>query len=267
MTGAKIQSDAVVELTVEGAAGSTIAVTVAEVGNASGLPMPEPVTVVGDYSILNQTIINPIGVLGYAEAADGKIYLYNGGGDYWGSADTSILTLSEKVEGDFDVVLCVESIENNYSWAKVGLTFRASLDADSPNVSMLTSPSRVQATTRPYPAGSSSYDSFPQISVAEDGTETIGLVSYNNYSYETFPTQWLRIKREGDVFFCYRSLNGKYWTLVTDGDFMTVGTNSTYQMPASGYLGIVYTAQDQNALHQAVVSGYNTAYVEPELPR
>ena len=249
VTGAKIQSDAVVELTVEGAAGSTITVTV-----------------VGDYCILNQTIMNPTGVQGYAEAADGKIHLYNGGGDFWNNNEVGCLILSEPVEGDFDVVLCVESIEANNDWSKVGLNFRASLDADSPHVAMLATPVRIQATTRPNPAGSASTDSFPQISVAEDGTESIGLVSYNNYSYETYPSQWLRIKRQGDVFFCYRSLNGKYWTLVTDGDFTTVGTNSTYQMPSSGYLGIVYSTQDQNNLHEAVVSGYNSSYVEPALP-
>ena len=263
VTGAKIQSDTVVELTVEGAAGSTIAVTVAEVGNASGLPMPEPVTVVGDYCILNQTIMNPIGVQGHAEAIDSKIYLYNGGDDALPGTETSCLFLYEQVEGDFDAVLCIESIEHNHNWAKVGLQFRASLDGDSQHIAMMGTAVFVHPTIRVNPPGSDSLATFPQIN--EEGTE-FNMVGKANGDYETFPCQWIRLKREGDKFSCYRSVDGNYWTLVNWGDFTTLGENSTNQMPVSGYLGIAYFSQDQNNLHEAVVSGYNSSYVEPALP-
>ncbi|MBR4249225.1 MAG: hypothetical protein IKQ24_03625, partial [Verrucomicrobia bacterium] len=57
-----------------------------------------------------------------------------------------------------------------------------------------------------------------------------------------------------------RSLDGNYWTYVAEVD------ENALQLPAAGYLGIVYSTQDQDNYHTAVVSGYNSQYVAPALP-
>ena len=267
---AQLIDDLTVSLQIEAYSEATVSVTVSNVKNLSGIPMPEPVTVVGYYCPLSETILAPNGVLGFAVPEDNDvIQLYNGGGDIWNAAEDSCLYLYEPIEGDFDVVLCVESIENNHEWTKLGLSFRANLEASSPHVAMLATPTRVQAIQRPYPPSGattvSTDENWPRLSET-NGTTTITMAGSINHNSETYPTQWLRLKREGTTFTAYRSLNGMYWTLIQTGDFTSVPGNTQYQMPDSGYIGIVYSAQDKVNLRHATVSGYNTAYQEPPLP-
>ena len=252
VTGATVESAAmhansenVVELKVSGELNDIILVTVSNVKNLSGLPMSAPVMIEGGYCDMGYTILNPSGAAtAYATVElDGSYTLYAGGGDYWNDTEYGCLYLYEEVEGDFDVVLCVESIENNNVWSKAGLAFRATLDGNSPHVSMLATPERVQMTYRPT-AGAASL---------EDST-------VRNYGSVTYPSNWIRLKRVGGLFTAYRSLDGNYWTYVGEAN------EDKVQLPAAGYLGIVYSTQDQDNYHTAVVSGYNSQYVAPALP-
>ncbi|MBR6461205.1 MAG: hypothetical protein IKS95_05200, partial [Verrucomicrobia bacterium] len=238
-------SENVVELKVSGELGDIIEVTVGSVKNLSGLPMSAPVTLEGGYCSMDYTVLNPSGAAtAYATVStDGTYTLHAGGGDYWGNSEVGCLFLYEEVEGDFDVVLCVEDIENNNVWSKAGLAFRATLDANSAHASMLATPVRVQMTYRPT-AGETSL---------EDST-------IRNYGDVTFPSNWIRLKRVGNLFTAYRSLDGNYWTYVGEV------TEAKTQLPAAGYLGIVYSTQDQDNYHTAIVSGYNSQYVAPALP-
>jgi hypothetical protein len=238
-------SENVVELKVSGDLNDIILVTVSNVKNLSGLPMSAPVTLEGGYCGMDYTVLNPSGAAtAYATVGtDGTYTLHAGGGDYWGNSEVGCLFLYEEVEGDFDVVLCVEDIENNNVWSKAGLAFRATLDANSPHASMLATPVRVQMTYRPT-AGETSL---------EDST-------IRNYGDVTYPSNWIRLKRVGNLFTAYRSLDGNYWTYVGEV------TEAKAQLPAAGYLGIVYSTQDQDNYHTAVVSGYNSQYVAPALP-
>ncbi len=232
-----------VQLTLDTALEGIFMITVSNVKNLSGVTMPAPVTIEGGATTLTYTNLNPTGIAPYAIAElDGDYTLYAGGGDYWNDTEYGCLYLYEAVEGDFDVVLCVESIENNNVWSKVGLAFRATLDGNSAHASMLATPERVQMTCRPT-AGAASED-----------------VTVRNYGSVTYPSNWIRLTRVGDVFTAYRSLDGNYWTYVGEV------TESKAQLPAAGYLGIVYSTQDQSNYHTAVVSGYDSQYVAPDLP-
>ena len=246
VTDAKVlYSESTVELTLDAALKSgTFTVTVSNVKNLSGVVMPAPVTLEGGCTDLNYTVLDPVGsATPYAIVdVDGTYTLRAGGKDYWNDSEHGCLYLYEEVEGDFDVVLCVEDIEYNNQWSKAGLAFRATLDANSPHVSMLATPVRVQMTYRPT-ASATSVDSTSR-----------------NYDGVTYPSNWIRLKRVGDLFTAYRSLDGNYWTYVGEV------AESTAQMPATGYLGIVYSTQDEDNYHTAVVSGYNSQYVAPALP-
>ncbi len=258
---AAMRGETTVALNTTGCTEPTVTVTIANVKNLSGLPMTEPVTLVGGYTSMTVTILNPDGVAGYVVPTPENIELYAGGGDFWGTSESGCLYLYEAIEGDFDAVVCVESIENNHTWTKVGLDFRATLDANSPHVAMIATPSRVQATARPYPAGSASVEVWPRI--VEGAFVTADSI---NYEGTTYPSNWIRLKREGDKFYAYRSLDGNYWTLINWGDFTTLGDNTNYQVPAAGYIGIAYSTQDKGSLHKAVISGYQTDYVAPDYP-
>lgn len=261
ITSAAMKGETTVALNTTGCTEPTVTVTISNVKNLSGLPMPEPVTLVGGYTSMTVTILNPDGVAGYVVPTPENIELYAGGGDFWGNSESGCLFLYEPIEGDFDAVVCVESIENNHTWTKVGLDFRATLDANSPHVAMIATPSRVQATARPYPAGSASVEVWPRI--VEGAFVATASV---NYEGTTYPSNWIRLKREGDKFYAYRSLDGNYWTLINWGDFTALGDNTNYQVPAAGYIGIAYSTQDKGSLHKAVISGYQTDYVAPDYP-
>jgi hypothetical protein len=260
ISAAVLKSETTVALTTEGCTEPTVTVTIANVENLSGLPMPAPVTLVGGYTSMISTILNPDGVEGYVLPTPENIELYAGGGDFWTATESGCLYLYEPIEGDFDVVLCVEEIENNHDWTKVGLNFRASLDGDSAHVSIVATPSRVQATARPS-TGATSVDSWPRI---VDGEYTTN--GNINHDGTTYPSNWIRLKRVDDTFYAYRSLDGNYWTIVCTGDFTTLGEDSSNQMPEAGYIGIAYSTQDKNNLHKAVVSGFQTDYVAPDYP-
>lgn len=231
----------IVQLTVSGCTEPSYTLTVANVCNASGIPMPEPVTLTGYYTKLEQMIMNPNGVAGYAVAsADNTITLCNGGGDFWNAAEDSCLFLYEQITGDFDAVVCIESIEANVQWTKTGLNFRASTDADSAHIAILATPTRLQSTTRPSTGANS-----------EDGNN-------QNYDGATYPEQWIRLKRVGNQFTAYRSLNGMYWTQVR--------TETMDQLPTTGYLGLVYSSQDKNNTHVVVMRDYRSDYIDDNNP-
>ena len=108
---------------------------------------------------------------------------------------------------------------------------------------MLATPERVQMTYRPTAGAASSEDS-----------------TVRNYGDVTYPSNWIRLKRVGDLFTAYRSLDGNYWTYVGEAN------ESKVQLPAAGYLGIVYSTQDQSNYHVARVHSYDSQYVAPALP-
>lgn len=260
ITSAEMKGETTVALNTTGCTEPTITVTITNVENMSGLPMPVPVTLVGGYTAMTSTILNPDGIAGYVLPTPESIELYAGGGDFWGASESGCLFLYEPIEGDFDAVVCVEEVENNHTWTKVGLDFRASLDGNSAHVSFVTTPTRTQVTTRPN-TGAASVDTWPRI---VDGA----FVATGSINFEgvTYPSNWIRLKREGDKFYAYRSLDGNYWTLINWGDFTTLGDDSSNQMPAAGYIGIAYSTQDKANLHKAVVSGFQTDYVAPDYP-
>ena len=246
VTDAKVlYSESTVELTLDAALKSgTFTVTVANVKNLSGVVMPAPVTLEGGSTELSYANLNPSGIAPYAFVdVDGTYALHAGGGDYWNDTEYGCLYLYEDVEGDFDVVLCVEGIENNNVWSKAGLAFRSTLDGNSAHVSMLATPERVQMTYRPTAGAASSEDS-----------------TVRNYGDVTYPSNWIRLKRVGNQFTAYRSLDGNYWTYVGEAN------ESKVQLPAAGYLGIVYSTQDQSNYHVARVHSYDSQYVAPALP-
>lgn len=90
---------------------------------------------------------------GYAEGADGSFDLFGGGSDVWGESD-QFRFLYQPVEGDFQLEVTVDSVEDIDTYTKAGLMVRADLGAQSALHMITTFPSGdVQASQREKTGG------------------------------------------------------------------------------------------------------------------
>jgi len=138
-----------------------------------------------------------------------------GGTDVQGASDQFRFAY-EKLKGDFDVKVRVDSLTATDEWAKAGIMVRKTLDADARNIFMLASPSKYRLTYRVDPSGPTS--------AAGAGTPL-------------YPNAWLRLQRVGNVYTGYSSTDGVNWTAVATvtmnlGDTLFVGLAATSHNPA-----------------------------------
>jgi hypothetical protein len=115
--------------------------------------------------------------------------------------------------GDFDVRVRVQSLELVDVWAMAGLMARQSLATNSPFTAIMATPSI------------SGISFFSRVST---NTTTISGSFPVNY-----PWTWLRLKRTGNLFAGYASLDGMTWT--------QIGT-VTNPLPAKVYFGLALTS-------------------------
>lgn len=113
-------------------------------------------------------------------------------GDIWGSADRFAYR-SHTLDGDGVVTARIAEMNNPYGWAKVGLMFRETLDANSKHALVCRSGAgRLAFQSRAETGGAS----------ASQHTDTSQLAN------------WVRIERTGDVFKGYYSEDGLNWTFL-----------------------------------------------------
>lgn len=70
---------------------------------------------------------------------NGAFEIYGGGSDIWGAQDQARF-LNQQIEGDFTLEVTVDSVEEIEQYTKAGLMLRASLDANSPAITLTTFP-------------------------------------------------------------------------------------------------------------------------------
>jgi glucosylceramidase len=146
--------------------------------------------------------------VGGAAGSDGVISLAGAGADIWGTADAFRFAYLP-VTGDAVLTVRVLSQERTHEWAKSGLMFRESLNANSRHVHALLSPQNgVAFHHRPTTGGSSL------------GTNTTG----------PFAPHWLRLVRAGNTFTGYSSLDGVQWT--------QIAAAVTVDLPATLFAGL-----------------------------
>ena len=155
---------------------------------------------------------------------DNGFRLTAGGTDIGGTDDQFQFAYQER-SGNFDTRVRVSSLELSDPWAQVGLMARASLQTDSAFAAVLATPSISgcffeSRFTKGVP--STRLGSFP--------------VNY--------PNTWLRLKRAGDTFTGYASLDGQQWTPL--GSVNIVLTNKFY-------FGIALTSHRTNLTAAAEV--------------
>jgi hypothetical protein len=108
----------------------------------------------------------------------------------------------------------VTTLTNTYTWAKSGVMFRATLDANSAQASTLVSAAS---------------------GVAFQRRATTGGTSVSTAGSTATPPHWVRLDRSGDLFTAYESNDGTTWTVV--------GTE-TIVMPQSLYVGLAVSSHN-----------------------
>ena len=156
---------------------------------------------------------------GTSTLSAGGVDIIAGGLDIGGSSD-EFHFFYQTCSNDFDVAVRVESLANSDVWAKAGLMARETLDANSDEVSALASPtlSGCFFETRPAVGASSTLR---------------GSFSVN------YPQNWLRLRRDGDVFNGYASLDGQTWSLLG---------SASLSMTRPAYLGLAVSSHTTNRL-------------------
>lgn len=176
-----------------------------------------------------QAVGNPSPAGSQVIAGNGLNISGGGSSDLYGTTDQ--LQFSHQLHsGDFDYKVRLESLTLTDPWAQAGLVAREDLTAGARTAGVLATPSisGVFFQTRPKIGGSkSSSGSFPV-----------------NYPYT-----WLRLKRAGNDFSGFASLDGTHWN--------QLGV-ATMAVPQSIYVGFAVSSLNTNALATAAFRDFST---------
>jgi len=188
------------------------------------------VTVTGSYSTptlpapWHSADIGSPALAGSAGATNGIFTLTGSGGDIWNTSDQFQFTYTT-LAGNGSIIARVVDVQNTDPWAKAGVMFRNTLDADSINALMAITPSN--GATFQY------------------RSTLNGSSSYSSVGGYTAP-YWVRLTRNGSTFTGYRSADGVTWTQVGSA---TLSMNSTV------YVGLALTSHNSNLTTTGTLSG------------
>jgi regulation of enolase protein 1 (concanavalin A-like superfamily) len=143
------------------------------------------------------------------------------GADIWGTAD-EFRFASRTWNGDGTLIARVASIEDTYPWAKAGVMFRESLDANARFVAVVVTPSR---------------------GIALQWRSTTGAAAQNITFTSLTAPRWIRLTRTGNTFSSAVSDDGLTWA-TTSGIAVT--------MAASTQVGLAVTSHADGIVAKAV---------------
>jgi regulation of enolase protein 1 (concanavalin A-like superfamily) len=186
--------------------------TLLNVRTVSGLPAP-----------WSQSDIGSVGKPGSGTLSSGTFSVTGSGADIWSTAD-AFHYVYQKWTGNGSIIAKVNSVQNTDPWAKSGVMFRETLNANSSHAMMVVSAGAGTAFQRRQSTGAYS-------------VHTAG----GNYA----APYWVKLSRNGNTFTAYVSANGTSWT--------QVGTD-TISMASTIYVGIPMTSHNNTSLSTAAVS-------------
>ena len=169
---------------------------------------------------------------GNAKIKNNELIVTGSGKDIWGNSD-NFQYAYQQIEGDFEMVTKILSLENTNQWAKTGIMARESLAGESINAYMCLSSEHGASCQFRTSTGSSSFS--------------------ENHRDNIAAPYWLKLKRKDNKFTGYRSSNGKEWTQVNE---------ETLNLPAIIYLGIAVTSHDNKLLCKSVIDLNKTKIIK-----
>jgi hypothetical protein len=173
--------------------------------------------------------VGAVGLAGSAQYSQGEFTLAGSGADIWETAD-EFRFVSQRREGDWEIVARVESLSETHAWAKAGLMIRASQAADAAHAMLVLTPGNGVSLQWRTNTGGHGTSFTPQ-----DGLTAPG---------------WLRLARQGNRFSGYYSTNGVSWEWVA---------TSMADLGPAVWVGLVVSAHDDTRLASARFSAVQVA--------
>lgn len=152
--------------------------------------------------------IGPVGFAGSTQFSNGTYTIQAGGGDIEGTADEFHFTHGS-LNGDGEIIAKIESVTETDTWTKVGLMFRADLDADAQNAFMLLRPSQGSAFQHRNQKASVTESTWQDVPARNDDWK-------NGSTYRTRylkPSKWLRLIKNDNSIEAYSSDDGLCWNI------------------------------------------------------
>lgn len=163
--------------------------------------------------------------------------LVGGGNELWGPQDKGLFGFFT-TNGNFDVRVRVDSIENVHRYAKSGIMVRESLSSSSRMVSLFATPTGPTTLPADNPVGEDLVE-FNFRRATGDGSNNINLGSPG------YPNAWLRMARRGSVIYGLVSHDGINWTQSAMVDTATWPAGA---MKQNVLLGLGASSHDDNKL-------------------
>ena len=190
------------------------------------------------FSLKSDFLTGPVGDTGAAGSvqfseSDGKYTVKGSGADISGTADAFQFTW-QPVAGDCELVARVESVQPQFSQAKVGLMIRADFAKDASNVGAFAwSGNKIQFLSR-----------------AGNGKPTTS----KDKVAKTAPL-WLKLVRKGAVITCFDSADGKAWA--------ENGHETLSNVEGPAFVGLAVCSHVRDQLATAVFTDVKLQKVKP----
>jgi hypothetical protein len=169
----------------------------------AGGPLPSPWT---------NSDIGAVGLAGSATYGGGIFTVDGAGADIWSTAD-AFQYVYQPLNGDGQITACITTLQDTDPWAKAGVMFRESLDADSAQALTLIS----------YGNGAAFQDRASAAAYAVEPNAIPNLaVPY-----------WVKMTRSGSVLNGYVSPDGANWSLIG---------SSTVTLTSNVFVGLAVTS-------------------------
>ncbi|WP_459191481.1 hypothetical protein [Halosimplex sp. J119] len=164
------------------------------------------------------------------------ITIQGAGYDIWNGRDEFHYYYTE-LEGDFDVTVRVDDLEETDPWARAGLMVRQTLSDDAEHAMIRKTPGNGTSLQWRSDDGSQA-----ESTTSDDGS------SEAEVSGGTIEATWQRLVRSGDTIEAYGSQDGENWTLIAD---ISPGE---VDFAGSAYVGLAVCSHSEGTLTTAEFS-------------
>ncbi len=193
------------------------------------------------FKAFKNTDIGTLTKTGSATINNNELEIVAGGADIWGTRDEFNFSY-RKLKGDFDLSVRIKSVSAAHLYTKSGIMARANLSDSSQHVYFQVFPDN---SPRNKNKGGCEFQyrtaGGADMKAIYPDPKTAG-----NQFNVAFPDTWLRLKRQGDVFYSYFSNDNKNWKLYT---------SFTLKMPRKLLVGLAVTSHNSKEYTKSVFEG------------
>jgi hypothetical protein len=185
-----------------------------------------------------QTDIGNPALAGSSQVKDNGLQLIAGGADVWGVKDEFHFSYFEQT-GDFDLTARIESLSAPHLYTKAGLMAREELSENCRHIFFQAFPNN-----KPRNKNNGGYEFQYRLAKAGEMKAIYPAKAEGAPEFPAnYPNTWIRLKRTGNVFTGFVSMDGKTWKTYT---------TFTLELPKKVYLGLAVTSHNTKESATAV---------------